>query len=455
MQLNARSSSNSKTALRQTLRALRGRNYALFFFGQGLSLIGTWMQSVAIGMLVWKLTHDEEWLGRVGFFSQIFGFVLAPVAGVLSDRLHRHRMVVVTQALAMLQAGMLAGLTLTGQIHIWHVVALATFLGLVNAVDVPTRQAFVVQMVDRREDLPNAIALNSMIFNLARLVGPLAAGAIIPLVGRRVEFPYAGEGFCFAVNAASYLAVLAALLAMRLPPWQRPAATINPLQSLAEGFRYTASSPIIRSTLILLAIVSLVAVPYSVLLPAVAAKQLHAGRPQITLVCLGEHCLRLNLENTFGLLVSSAGTGAVLGAVYMASRQKVHGLPRLIAVGRVLLGLGLVAFSLATVVWLSVLLLVLIGFGFMVHMVSCNTIIQTVVDDDKRGRVMSLYMMAFLGTAPIGALLAGWLAGRIGAPRTILLGGGICLALSVGLAVNRWRGGRRQRGPLANRGMGD
>ena len=417
--------------LKHMLRALRGRNYALYFLGQGLSLIGTWMQSVSMGLLVWKLTHSEMALGLVGFASQIFGFLVTPFAGVFSDRWNRRRLLVITQTLAMIQAGLLAVLTLSGVVQMGHVFALVTFLGLVTAFDIPTRQSFIVQMVERREDLPNAIALNSFIFNGARLVGPFIAAMLIPLIGGRFERPYAGEGACFALNAASYLAVIGALLAMRLPAWQPSPNQQHVLHSLREGFHYSFGFAPIRILLMMLGLTCLVAMPYSVLLPAIAAKTLHAGQTEIPLMALGKFRIMLKYENTVGILVSSAGTGALLGALLLASRKSVVGLGRLIGVAMVVLGLGLIGFALSHRVWLSMPLMLMVGFGFMVQMASSNTILQTIVDDDKRGRVMSFYTMAFLGTAPFGALLAGGLATRIGAPTTVLLSGAVALAGSI------------------------
>jgi MFS family permease len=433
-QQNAKSAGSVQN-LKHMLRALRGRNYAMFFVGQGLSLIGMWMQSVALGLLVWKMTHKEMSLGLVGFASQIFGFALTPFAGVFSDRWNRHRVLLATQAMAMLQAILLAALTLTGVVHLWHVIALAAFLGLVSALDMPTRQAFVVQMVARREDLPNAIALNSFIFNGARLVGPFIAAMIIPLIGGRFAFAYAGEGACFAINAMSYLAVIAALLAMRLPPWRPSPNQQHVLHSLKEGFRYSFGFAPIRMILLMLGLICFVAMPYSVLLPAIAAKSLHAGRVEIPLLCLGKHCIMLKYENTVGILVSSAGMGALLGALLLASRKSIAGLGRLIAIAMAVLGVGMIGFALSKYVWLSMPLLVLIGFGFMLQMASSNTILQTIVDDDKRGRVMSFYTMSFLGTAPFGALLAGSLATHIGAPMTILLSGVIAILGSIVFAL--------------------
>jgi len=427
MQTGVRQSSGYAENLKHMLRALRGRNYALFFVGQGLSLIGTQTQQVALVLLVWKLTHAEVWLGRIGFVAQIFGVVLAPLAGVLSDRRNRRSLLVATQSLATVQAIVLAVLTLTGHVGVWHIVVLACFLGMVFAVDIPTRQSFVVEMVARREDLPNAIALNSFIFNGARIVGPSIAAAIIVAVGSHFTRPYAGEGACFVINAVSYLAVIVALLAMRLPP--RSAVRKHPhvLKSLREGFQHSLGFPPIRNILLMLALVCLVATPYVVLLPAVADKVLHAGREQITFMHVGAWRVQLRLEATTGVLFSSAGAGALLGALFLASRRSVTGLTRLIPFMAAIMGVGMIGFSLVRLVMLSALLLLVVGFGFMVLMASSNTVIQTIVDDDKRGRVMSFHMMAFMGTAPFGSLLAGNLAERIGPAWTLTICGAVLL----------------------------
>jgi len=399
--------------LRHTLRALRGRNYALYFGGHGLSLIGTWMQSVALGALVWKLTHSGTALGVVGFASQIFGFALAPLAGVIGDRLDRRRTLLVTQALAAAQAVTLTVLSATGAIEVWHVIALAAAIGAVNAFDIPVRAAFVVQIVDRPEDLPNAIALNSFVFHGARMVGPVVAGVLIPLFG---------EALCFAVNSVSYLAVLVALALIRPLPTSRPVRPEPMLRSLAEGFRHAFGFPPIRAILLLLAGVSLVAMPYTVLLPAVAA-QLHAGRPTIDLLCLGDACVSLGFDSTYGALVASSGMGALLGAIFLASRPSLLGLGRLIPIATAVLGGALVVFATSGSALLSMLLLLFVGFGFIVSMAASNTILQTIVDDDKRGRVMSFYTAAFLGASPVGALAAGFLADRLGTAATLAIGG--------------------------------
>ncbi|HEY7212984.1 MAG TPA: MFS transporter [Thermoanaerobaculia bacterium] len=384
------------------VRALRHRNYRLFFSGQSVSLVGTWMTRIATSWLVYRLTRSPLLLGLVGFAGQIPSFLLAPLAGVLVDRWNRHRLLVVTQVLAMLQSAALAVLTLTNVITIGHVLLLSLFQGAINAFDMPGRQAFVVEMVDRREDLANAIALNSSMVNAARLLGPSIGGVIIAAVG---------EGWCFGIDAVSYLAVIASLLLMRLAPRQRRTpAGARVLPQLHEGWAYVAGSAPIRSILLLLALVSLVGMPYTVLMPIFASSVLHGG------------------PHTLGFLMAATGVGALLGAVFLANRRTVLGLGKIIPLTAGLFGAGLIGFSLSRSLWLSLVLLLVTGLGFMVQMAASNTLIQTLVEDDKRGRVMSFYLMAFMGTAPFGSLLAGTLAHRIGAPRTLLFGGLGCLA---------------------------
>jgi MFS family permease len=391
------------------VRALRHRNYRLFFSGQTVSLVGTWMTRIATSWLVYRLTGSALLLGLVGFAGQIPSFLLAPFAGVLIDRWDRHRLLVVTQILAMLQSAALAGLTLAGVINIWHVLALSLFQGLINAFDMPARQAFVVEMVEKREDLANAIALNSSMVNAARLLGPSIGGVIIAAVG---------EGWCFALDAVSYLAVIASLLLMRLVPRQRTAAAKEKkvLHELREGWAYVVGSPAIRSILMLLALVSLVGMPYTVLMPVFASTILHGG------------------PHTLGFLMAATGVGALSGAVFLANRRSVLGLGRVIPVMSALFGAGLIGFSLSRVLWLSLPLLVVTGIGFMVQMAASNTLLQTLVDDDKRGRVMSFYTMAIMGVTPFGSLLAGTLAHRFGAPRTLLIGGAGCILAALWFA---------------------
>jgi MFS family permease len=390
------------------VRALRHRNYRLFFSGQSVSLIGTWMTRIATSWLVYRLTHSALLLGLVGFAGQIPAFLLAPFAGVLIDRWDKHRVLVVTQVLAMLQSAALAGLALTGVINIWHVLGLSLFQGFINAFDMPARQAFVVEMVDTREDLPNAIALNSSMFNAARLLGPSIGGVVIAAVG---------EGWCFFGDAVSYVAVIASLLLMRVQPRERPAAVREPVwQELRAGWAYVAGSPAIRSILLLLAAVSLVGMPYMVLMPVFASTILGGG------------------PHTLGFLMAATGVGALGGAIFLANRRSVLGLGRIVPAMGALFGLGLIGFSLSRWLVLSLLILLATGLGFMVQNAASNTLLQTLVEDDKRGRVMSFYTMAFMGTAPFGSLLAGALASRIGAPHTLLLGGLGCIAAALWFA---------------------
>jgi len=386
--------------IKQVLRSLRHRNYRLFFGGQGISLVGTWMQQIALGWLVYRLTDSAFLLGLVSFAGQIPTFLLASFAGVLADRYNKHKIIIITQTLAMLQASILAVLTLTNTIQIWHIIFLSVFVGIVNAFDMPTRQSFVIDLVDDKSDLPNAIALNSSMFNTARLVGPTIAGVLILLLG---------EGLCFLLNAISYIAVIIALFMMHIVP---RAETINKekvLQGLKEGLKYTYNFKPIKILLLFLGLVSLAGGPYTVLMP-IFARDILKGN-----------------ANTLGFLFGAVGIGALVGAIYLASRKSVLGLGRWIAISSIVFALGLILFSFSQIFILSFILMLFTGFGMMVQMASTNTLLQTLVDDDKRGRVMSLYVMAFMGTAPIGSLIAGTLASKFGAPFTVLSGGIICL----------------------------
>jgi MFS family permease len=384
------------------LRALGHRNYRLFFSGQSVSLVGTWMTRIATSWLVYRLTGSALLLGVVGFAGQIPSFILAPFAGVLVDRWNRHRLLVVTQVLSLLQSLALALLALTGVIQIRHIIWLSVLQGLINAFDMPARQAFVVEMVERREDLPNAIALNSSMVNATRLLGPSLGGVVIAAVG---------EGWCFLIDAVSYVAVVASLLAMRVTPrMTEPVKEANMLRQLREGFTYAARFAPIRKVLMLLALVSLVGMPYTVLMPVFADEVLRGG------------------PNTLGLLMAASGVGALAGAMFLAARKSVLGLGTLIPLTAAAFGAGLMAFSFSRVLWLSLALMVVTGLGFMVQMAASNTVLQTIVEEDKRGRVMSFYTMAFMGTAPFGSLLAGSVAERIGAPHTLLFGGLGCIA---------------------------
>jgi MFS family permease len=383
------------------LRALRHKNYRLFFSGQSISLIGTWMTRIATSWLVYRLTGSALLLGVVGFAGQIPSFLMAPFAGVLVDRWNRHRLLLITQVLALLQSLAMAILALSGLIKIWQIIALSVFQGLVNAFDMPARQAFVVEMVERREDLANAIALNSSMVNAARLLGPSIGGVIIAAVG---------EGWCFMIDAISYLAVIASLVAMTITPRMLKATQdANIFEQLREGWVYATRFAPIRNILLLLALVSLVGMPYTVLMPVFANDVLHGG------------------PNTLGLLMAASGVGALVGAMFLAARRSVLGLGKFIPITAGAFGAGLIAFSFSRMIWLSLLLMIVTGLGFMVQMAVSNTVLQTIVDEDKRGRVMSFYTMAFMGTAPFGSLLAGTVAERIGAPHTLLFGGIGCI----------------------------
>jgi len=381
-------------------RALAHRNYRLFFSGQSISLVGTWMQQIAISWLVFDLTHSAFLLGIVNFASRIPTFLLASFAGVLVDRWNRHRVLVVTQILSMIQALVLAYLVLTGKIMVWQIICLSVILGLINALDIPARQTFVIDMVETKEDLGNAIALNSSMVNGARLVGPSIAGLLIATLG---------EGICFLLNGLSFLPVIASLLAMKIRPDMRARKNTRVLQGLKEGVHYAFGFPPIRSVLLLLALVSFMGMPYTVLMPIFAERILHGG-PQ-----------------ALGFLMGATGVGALAGAIFLASRKNVRGLGKIIVFASSVFGLGLVAFSLSRVLWLSMVIMPITGFGMMVQMTSSNTILQTIVEEDKRGRIMSFYTMAFMGMVPFGSLFAGSLAHSIGAPATVAIGGVVCI----------------------------
>jgi MFS family permease len=391
------------------LRALRYRNYRLFFGGQIVSLAGSWITTTATSWLVYRLTGSALLLGLVGFAGQFPAFLLGPFAGIVVDRFDRRRLLVATQSVSMAQSFALAGLTLSGHITVEIIVVLNVIQGIVNAFDMPGRQAFLIEMIEDKHDLSNAIALNSSMVNVARLLGPSIAGVVIAATN---------EGWCFAIDGLSYLGVIAALIAMRVAP--RPArsgAHPGAWHQFLEGWRYAFGFRPIRSIILLLALVSLVGVPYSVLMPIFAASVFHGG-PHI-----------------LGLLMGASGCGALAGALWLASRQSVVGLGRIIIAACAAFGAGLIGFALAPVLWLAVPCLVIAGCGFIIQMASSNTIIQTIVDEDKRGRVMSFYMMAFLGTVPFGSLMAGWMSSRVGAPRTLMVSGICCLAGSAWFAT--------------------
>jgi MFS family permease len=388
------------TDLKTTFRAFNYRNYRLWFSGQGVSLVGTWMQRIALGWLVYRLTNSAFLLGMVGFMGQIPILILTPFAGVFIDRWSRYQVVLLMQILAMVQAFILAFLVLKGSIQVWHIMVLSIILGVINAFDMPARQAFVVEMVDKKEDLGNAIALNSSMFNGARLIGPSVGGVLIAVVG---------EGLCFLINGITFLSVIVALFFMKLNPRKINKTKVNFFQELKLGFSYSYKFHPIRAILILLSVISILGMPYVVLMP-IFAKEILKGGP-----------------NTLGFLMAGAGIGALVGALYLASKKTVLGLERIIPISTAIFGLGLILFSLSRSFWLSMVIILFIGFGMMVQMASSNTVIQTIVDEDKRGRVMSIYATAFMGTVPFGSLLAGAVAAKIGAPYTILLSGIFCV----------------------------
>ena len=392
-------------SLRLLIRALRHRNYRLFFGGQGISLVGTWMTRVATAWLVYRLTHSAFLLGLVSFASQIPILVLGSLAGVWVDRLNRHKVLVVTQVLSMLQSFALAALALKHIITVNEVVLLNLFQGAVNAFDMPARQAFVIQMLEDPEDLGNAIALNSSLVNAARLIGPSVAGLIIAAVG---------EGDCFLIDGFSYVAVIASLLAMIVTPRLTEHKHDSVLSELREGWNYVIGFQPIRSILLLLALISLVGMPYTTLMPIFAGNILRGG------------------AHTLGFMMGAVGVGALFGAITLAARRSVLGLGRIVPMTAAGFGASLIAFSASQQLWLSLLLLVVTGYCFMQQMASSNTILQTIVEDSKRGRVMSFYAISFQGVAPFGSLIAGAVASRIGAPHTLMIGGATCI---VGAAI--------------------
>lgn len=384
------------------LRALSYPNYRLFFGGQIVSLIGSWISMTATSWLVYRLTGSAMALGVVGFAGQIPGFIMGPFAGAYLDRWDRHRVLVVTQTISMLQSFALAVLTFTGHITVPAIIALNAVQGMVNAFDMPARQAFLTTMITDREDLANAIALNSSMFNAARLIGPSVAGLMIAT---------AGESWCFFVDGVSYMAVIIALVAMKdLKRMDRHEAHAGIVEHLLEGWRYVFGFRPIRSLILQLAWLCLVAMPFSVLMP-VFADEILGGGPY-----------------TLGFLMGASGLGALSGALWLTTRKSVVGLGRVILTNTVVFGGGLIGFALSRWLPVSILFMTITGFGMMVLMASTNTVIQTIVEEEKRGRVLSFYTMAFLGTAPFGSLLAGWLSTRIGAPHTVVLSGVLCIS---------------------------
>jgi MFS family permease len=390
-----------------TFRALQYRNYRLFFIGQGTSLVGTWMQRVATAWLVYRLTGSPVLLGVVGFVSQIPTFLFSPLGGVAADRWDKKNILLVTQALAMAQALALAVLVACGAITVPWIIALNACLGIINGFDVAARQSFVIEMIQKREDLGNAIALNSSLVNGARLVGPSITGILIAA---------AGEGVCFFVNAASYATIIVALLAMKMEPKKERSAATHVVRDFSEGFKYIYASVPMRSTIALLALVSLLGMSYQVLMPVIAKAVLGGG------------------PHTLGFLMGAAGFGALGGALFLASRRSNHNVWKLIPASAVLFGAGLIAVSFSRNFWLSLLLFPVVGCGMMIQLASSNTLLQVLTDDEKRGRVMAFYAMAFFGMTPFGSLFAGGCAGTLGAPRTLFAGGVLCILSALALA---------------------
>lgn len=404
-------------------RALRHRNFRLFFGGQSISLIGTWMTRVATSWLVYKMTHSALLLGTVGFAGQIPTFLLAPLAGVIVDRIDRRKVLVWTQSLAMAQSLLLAWLTLSHRITIAEILALSVMQGLVNAFDMPGRQSFMVKMVEDKADLSNAIAINSSMVNVARLIGPSLAGMLIAATN---------EGWCFLLDGVSYVAVIASLLMMRLPAASEARATTTMVAQLREGWVYVANFAPIRTILLLFGLLSLMGWPFMVLMPIFAVQVLHGG------------------PHTLGFLMAAVGVGSLLCAVSMVLRRTVRGLTGMLPIGAAAFGAGLVCFGLSNTMWFSMAMMLVTGFGMMQGLTASNTILQTLVEEKMRGRVMSYYTMAFMGMAPFGSLLAGALAHAIGAQRTVIVSGVACIVGSLWF-WSQLKGIRAQMRPIYER----
>ncbi len=383
-------------------RALRSRNYKLYFSGQAISLIGTWIQSTATSWLVYRLTNSSVLLGTTAFLSQIPNLFFSPFVGVFLDRFSKHKILILTQTLLMFQALALSLLTLTNTIRIWQLLLLSLILGILNSVDAPTRQSFVIEMVENPEDLSNAIALNSLLFNIARLIGPTISGFLIALLG---------EGMCFLINALSFLAVIIALLFMRIKS-QILVVSENIIKDLKAGFDYAFKFIVVKYILIFISLSSLFASIYSVLMP-IFAKDILRGGPE-----------------TLGILTGATGGGALMGAIYLAGKSKVKGIESIISYSFGTAGIGLILFSLSRNIFTSLLALFITGLSFMLNSVCSNTLIQSVIDNHIRGRVMSIYIMFFMGSMPIGSYIGGLLAKHIGAVNTVLLSGILCIICS-------------------------
>lgn len=418
-------------------RAFAFRNYRLYFTGHSISLIGYWMQRTAFEWLIYRMTRSELYLGVVGFTMLVPIFFISPFAGVLADRVNRQRIILVTQVAATIQAGVLAVLAFTGVIDIWQIIGLSLFYGLIRAFDIPTRQAFVVHMVEQKENIGSAIALNSALFNLARLIGPGLAGLVVafaagwlkPLVGPdSMMLAFAGEGTCFTVNAATYLAIIFCLMAMRLRPHEGLRERSHPLQDLKQGLKYSFGSPPIRSILLLLTILSLAGLPYLALMPVVAAEVLGPSTPFIA-----------NHEQIFGFLLSGVGIGAIIGAAFIGSRKNAQGLWKIIPLASIVFGAAIALASFSRNFYVTVGLMALTGMGQMIQFASANTLLQNIIPDEKRGRVMSLYTIAIVGMVPFGRLIMGAVAENIGTPLTLLIGGGTCVLAAIVFATQTSR----------------
>lgn len=416
----------SQGSLRQSLaymfRSLRYRNYRLFFMGQSISVIGNWLQWAAMNWLIYEKTHSAAWLGIVGF-CRISILLVAPFAGILADWFDRRRLVVTTQILATIQPVILSLLMFTDTINKWHIVILSLYAGIIAAFDIPIRQAFTVEMIDNKDDLGNAIALNSSMVNGARLIGPALAGELIARVG---------EGWCFLLNALSFVPVIWMLIIMEIPPRKETGRRKHVLRELREGAQYAFGFAPIRTILLLLCLVSIMGMPYQQFMSAFAQDILKVG-PRV-----------------FGQLTSCVAVGALVGAFYLARRDSSAGLEKVIPVATFIFGAGLVAFSFSHLWWQAMPLLVVVGFGMMVNMAASNSVLQTICDDDKRGRIMSFYTMAFMGTVPLGQLLAGKAAAWISLPHTLLASGIFCL-VGAGLYAANLKSFRRQVIPIYQR----
>ncbi|MCE5329852.1 MFS transporter [bacterium] len=400
--------SGSQNGIKNILRSLRYRNYRLFFGGQLISLVGTWMQQIAMSWLVYHLTGSGFMLGLITFFSQIPSFLISPFAGVFTDRWNKHKALIITQIFSMIQAFIIAVLTLTGTVQVWHIILLSLMLGFINAFDMPIRQAFVIEMIEDRKDLGNAIALNSSMVNGARLFGPAIAGLLVAAVG---------EGMCFLINAISFIAVIIALLFMRIKKAYIKTESKNIFLELKEGFKYSFGFAPIRDVLILIAVVSLIGMPYTVLMPIFANDILKGG------------------SDVLGFLMAATGVGALAGGIILANKRSATGFGKIMALSTAIFGVTLVIFSFSKILWFSVVILIFVGFGMIMLISSVNTFLQTITNDEMRGRVMSYFTMAFIGMSPFGSLISGGVADAIGAPYTVMIGGVIVIICAVVFSI--------------------